>query len=260
LEDEEKAQILLLYPELQQYLRRFISGDDILNNVTRWCLWLKGADLRLIKNKKDIQARLDKVREFRLQSTRAGTKKMADFPYLFAEERQPRENFLIIPKVSSEKRKYIPIAYLTHDYIVSDKTFVLPQTTLFHFGILTSLMHNTWMRYTCGRMKSDYSYSNTIVYNNYPWPDQISAKQRKAVEEAAQTVLDARVMFPESSLADLYDPNTMPPVLVKAHQQLDKAVDHCYRPQPFTSEAKRIEFLFTLYEKYNLELLGARNV
>jgi hypothetical protein len=260
LEDEEKAQILLLYPELQQYLRRFISGDDILNNVTRWCLWLKGADLRLIKNKKDIQARLDKVREFRLQSTRAGTKKMADFPYLFAEERQPRENFLIIPKVSSEKRKYIPIAYLTHDYIVSDKTFVLPQTTLFHFGILTSLMHNTWMRYTCGRMKSDYSYSNTIVYNNYPWPDQISAKQRKAVEEAAQAVLDARLEFPESSLADLYDPNTMPPVLVKAHQQLDKAVDHCYRPQPFTSEAKRIEFLFTLYEKYNLELLGARNV
>ncbi|MCA6514585.1 MAG: class I SAM-dependent DNA methyltransferase, partial [Chitinophagaceae bacterium] len=115
-------------------------------------------------------------------------------------------------------------------------------------------MHNTWMRYTCGRMKSDYSYSNTIVYNNYPWPEAPSDKQKQTVEEAAQAVLDARAQFPESSLADLYDPNTMPPVLVKAHQQLDKAVDLCYRPQPFTSEAKRIEYLFELYEKYTCGL------
>jgi len=121
---------------------------------------------------------------------------------------------------------------------------------MLHFGILTSMMHNTWMRYTCGRMKSDYSYSNTIVYNNYPWPEAPSEKQKLVVETAAQAVLDVRAQFPDSSLADLYDPNTMPPALVKAHQQLDKAVDNCYRPQPFISEAKRIEYLFELYEKY----------
>lgn len=250
MDNEEKLKLCTLYPVLEKYIRRFISGDDILNNVVRWCLWFKNADLREIRDIREIKEKIQKVREFRSQSTRAGTKKMADFPYLFAEERQSTKNFLLIPKVSSERRKYIPIVYLTSDYIVSDKTFVIPDTTLFHFGMLTSLMHNTWMRYTCGRMKSDYSYSNTIVYNNYPWPEAPSDKQKQAVEEAAQGVLDARAQFPESSLADLYDPNTMPPVLVKAHQQLDKAVDLCYRPQPFTSEAKRIEYLFELYEKY----------
>ena len=186
---------------------------------------------------------------------------MAELPYLFAEERQPEKDFLLIPKVSSENRKYIPIAYLTKDFIVSDKTFVVPETSQYHFGILTSLMHNTWMRYTCGRMKSDYSYSNTIVYNNFPWPESPTDKQKEAVEKAAQAVLDARAVFqtPPSggrgaSLADLYDPNTMPPVLAKAHQQLDKAVDLCYRPQPFINETKRIEFLFELYDRYTAGL------
>jgi hypothetical protein len=130
----------------------------------------------------------------------------------------------------------------------------------FHFGVLTNEMHMIWVRYTCGSLESRFRYSKDIVYNNYPWPETPTDKHALAVEVAAQAVLGARAEFTDSSLADLYDPNTMPPVLVKAHQQLDKAVDHCYRPQPFTSEAKRIEFLFTLYEKYNLELLGARNV
>lgn len=175
---------------------------------------------------------------------------MADFPYLFAEERQPDEDFLIIPKVSSENRKFIPIAYLTKDFIVSDKTFVIPHATIFHFGILNSSMHMTWMRNTCGRLESRYSYSNTIVYNNFPWPKNPTEKQKQAVEAAAQHVLDVRAKFPDASLADLYDPNTMPPELVKAHQALDKAVDLCYRPQPFINETKRIEFLFELYDQY----------
>jgi hypothetical protein len=179
---------------------------------------------------------------------------MADFPYLFAEERQPEKDFLIIPKVSSENRKYIPIAYLSKEHIVSDKTFIIPDTTSYHFGILTSVMHMTWMRYTCGRLESRYSYSNTIVYNNFPWPENPTDKQKEAVEKAAQAVLDARAQFPDSSLADLYDPNTMPPALVKAHQQLDKAADLCYRPQPFVNETKRIEYLFELYDKYTAGL------
>ena len=132
----------------------------------------------------------------------------------------------------------------------------MPNATAFSFGILQSDMHMSWMRHVCGRMKSDYIYSNTIVYNNYPWPESPTDKQKEVVEKAAQAVLDARAQFPESSLADLYDPNTMPPLLVKAHQALDKAVDLCYRPQPFVSETKRIEFLFELYDKYTAGLFA----
>lgn len=250
----EKLELLKKYPNTIKYFKRFISGDDFINNNIRWCIWLKNVDPKEIRLIPEFKDKFELVRKFRLDSTRLGTKKMADLPYLFAEERQPKEDFLLIPKVSSENRKYIPIAYLTKDYIVSDKTFIIPNTELFHFGILTSQMHNVWMRYTCGRLKSDYSYSNTIVYNNFPWPENPTDKQKETVEKAAQAVLDARAQFPESSLADLYDPNTMQPVLVKAHQALDKAVDLCYRPQPFPNEAKRIEFLFELYDKYTAGL------
>lgn len=250
LSDEEKDALQIAEPQSKNYLKRFVSGDDFINNVRRWCIWLKDVNPSEFRNIAAFQARFKAVKEFRESSSRLGTKKMAVLPYLFAEERQPEFDFLLIPKVSSENRKYIPIAYLTKDFIISDKTFVVPHTSLFQFGILTSLMHMTWTRYTCGRLESRYSYSNTIVYNNFPWPESPSEKQVKTVEEAAQKVLDTRAQFPGSSLADLYDPNTMPPALVKAHQALDKAVDLCYRPQPFTSETKRIEFLFELYDKY----------
>jgi hypothetical protein len=142
------------------------------------------------------------------------------------------------------------MGFFTKESIVSDTCMSLPGASLFDLGVLSSTMHMTWVRYTCGRLKSDYRYSKDIVYNNYPWPETPSDKQKQLVEEAAKIVLDAREQFPDSSLADLYDPNTMPPVLVKAHQALDKAVDQCYRPQLFTSEAKRIEYLFELYGKY----------
>jgi len=254
LDDEEKSQLVKNNPLIENFFKRFISGDDFINNVTRWCIWLKNISPNEFRSVQDFQDRFKSVKEFREKSTRAGTKKMADLPFLFAEERQPDHDFLIIPKVSSENRKYIPIAYLTKDFIVSDKTFVVPDTTNYHFGILTSLMHNTWMRYTCGRLESRYSYSNTIVYNNFPWPENPTDKQKETVEKAAQAVLDARADFPESSLADLYDPNTMPPALVKAHQTLDKAVDLCYRQQPFPNETKRIEYLFELYDKYTAGL------
>ena len=142
------------------------------------------------------------------------------------------------------------MGFMTKGDILNNSCFSIPDATPYEFGIITSLMHMVWVKYTCGRIKSDFRYSNTLVYNNYPWPENPSEKQKQAVEEAAQAVLDARAQFLDSSLADLYDPNTMPPVLVKAHQQLDNAVDLCYRPQPFPSEAKRIEYLFELYEKY----------
>ncbi len=250
LNQEEREHLLKLYPDCEPYLKRFYMGRELINNLKRYCLWLKEASPAQIKSWPEIYQRVQNVKTFRSASNRTHTKKAAAYPSIFGEERQPKDDYLAIPKVSSENRLYIPIAFLTKDDICGNMVFNMPGATIYHFGHLTSLMHNTWMRYTCGRMKSDYSYSNTIVYNNYPWPETPSDKQKHSVEEAAQSVLDARAQFPDSSLADLYDPNIMPPVLVKAHQQLDKAVDQCYRSQPFTSEAKRIEYLFELYEKY----------
>lgn len=258
LSKAEKEELCLKYPDSTHLFKRFISGDDFINNVERWCIWLKSIAPNDFRHIPEFQEKFKQVRSFRENSTRSGTKKMADFSYLFAEERQPQKDFVLIPKVSSENRKYIPIAHLTKDFIISDKTFVVPDASPFLFGVLTSLMHMTWMRYTCGRLKSDYSYSNTIVYNNYPFPQSPTDAQKQKVEAAAQAVLDARANYPGSSLADLYDPVTMPPDLVKAHQALDKAVDLCYRPQAFTNELSRIEFLFGLYEQYSAPMFGNR--
>jgi hypothetical protein len=174
-------------------------------------------------------------------------------PYLFTQDRQPKTNYLAIPRHSSEERNYIPIGYLTPDIICGDALSIIPNASLYVFGILQSIMHNVWIRITCGRLENRLRYSSS-VYNNYPFPENPTERQKKAIEQAAQAVLDARASLPDSSLADLYKPNTMPPVLVKAHQQLDKAVDLCYRPQPFPNETKRIEFLFELYDKYTAGL------
>jgi hypothetical protein len=162
----------------------------------------------------------------------------------------PTNDYLVIPKVSSERRLYIPIGFESPNTLVSDLVFLTADSTFFHFGILSSLMHNAWMRTVCGRLKSDYRYSAGIVYNNFPWPENPSEKDKQSIEIAAQVVLDARAKFPDSSLADLYDPLTMPPILLKAHQQLDKAVDAAYGKKKFKTEAERVAFLFELYQKY----------
>ena len=146
------------------------------------------------------------------------------------------------------------MGFMIKDAILNNSCFSIPDAALYEYGVISSLMHMAWVKYTCGRLESRYRYSNTISYNNFPWPDSPTDKQKETVEKAAQAVLDARQQFPGNSLADLYDPNTMPPVLVKAHQALDKAVDLCYRPQGFINETKRIEFLFELYDKYTAGL------
>ncbi|WP_416438257.1 DNA methyltransferase [Phnomibacter sp. MR] len=256
LSENEMQELISANPEVKKWIRKFLMGREFLNNIPRYCLWLKDVNPNEWRNIKSIYNRVENVKAFRESSKRIQTKKAAAFPYLFGEERHPKNDYLAIPKVSSENRDYIPIGFLKNNVVCGDKLFNLPNANLYHFGIITSLMHNTWMRYTCGRLKSDYSYSNTIVYNNFPWPLSPTDKQKQAVEAAAQQVLDARAQFPEASLADLYDPNTMPPVLVKAHQALDKAVDLCYRPQPFTSETKRIEYLFELYDQYTAGLFA----
>jgi hypothetical protein len=250
LNEREKNELLLTEPETKPFIKIFLGSEEFINGLNRYCLWLKDVLPENYSHLKTIKERVRLVREYRLKSNRETTRKLADFPALFGENRQPNSDYLLIPGVSSENRKYIPIGFLPKEVIASDLARTVSNGNLFSFGILTSEMHMTWVRYVCGRLESRFRYSNTIVYNNFPWPENPTEKQKETVEKAVQKVLDTRLQFPGSSLADLYDPLTMPPALVKAHQELDKAVDLCYRPQPFPNETKRIEYLFDLYEKY----------
>ena len=252
--EDEKNEFLKNEPNASKYIKEFIGSDEYINNFKRYCLWLKDIEPSELRELKLVKERVEKVKTFRLQSAKEATRKTANTPTLFAELRQPISDYLLIPRVSSENRIYVPIGYLKPTTIISDRATALPNASLYTFGVITSIMHMSWMRFTCGRLESRFNYSNSIVFNNYPWPDNPNEKQIKAIETAAQKVLDARLQFPNSSLADLYDPLTMPPVLIKAHNELDKAVDLVYRSQPFTSEAKRMEFLFELYEKYMADL------
>jgi hypothetical protein len=246
---EEKELFLKKEASAESMFKKFLGAKEFINNKPKWCLWLKDIQPHILKNHPLVLERINKVKQFRENSPGKETQAYAKTPSLFRDLNNPN-SFIVIPRVSSENRRYIPNGFFNSDYIAGDTCMTVMDAGTFHFGVLTSEMHMSWVSYTCGRLESRYRYSKDIVYNNYPWPEAPTEKQKQAVEEAAQAVLDARSQFPESSLADLYDPNTMPPVLVKAHQQLDKAVDLCYRPQPFTSEAKRIEYLFELYEKY----------
>jgi N-6 DNA Methylase len=263
LSDEDRNALIQVQPEAAQWIKRFVMGNEFINNIPRWCLWLEGISPAALRAMPAVNKRIAAVKTFRQSSKRAKTQQMADYPSSFSEPRQPTTRYLAIPKVSSERRDFIPIAFLDADVVAGDKIFTMPGATLLHFGILTSTMHMAWVRKTCGRLKSDYSYSNTIVYNNYPWPTfkekpakvQTSTAQA-AIESAAQAVLDARAQFAGSSLADLYDPLTMPPALVKAHQKLDAAVDAAYAQdavhpgkKAYATDAERVAYLFELYQR-----------
>ncbi len=250
LSKTEKIKLLNDEPLLKPFIKRYGGAYEMLNNKWRYCLWLVNVSPNIIKQSKFVTDRITKCKLFREKSTTISVKSKSDTPSIFGDIRQPSSDYILIPRVSSHRRKYLPIGFISKETILADSSYGLPNATLFHFGILHSIMHNSWLRLVGGKLKSDYRYSNTIVYNNYPFPKNITDKQKERVEKAAQKVLDTRAEFPNSSLADLYDPITMPPSLVKAHNQLDKAVDLCYRPQAFTNERARIEFLFDLYSQY----------
>jgi hypothetical protein len=251
----EKEEFIKIEPQSAKWFRRWVGSDEFINNRERWCLWLGDCPPNELKQMPQALKRIEAVKKVRLESKSIPTQKLAQTPTRFHVENIPIKEYLIVPKVSSERRKYIPIGFSDSNTLSSDLLFVVSNSSLYHFGILTSEMHMTWVRYVCGRLKSDYRYSKDIVYNNYPFPENANDKQKQKVEIAAQAVLDTRAKYPDSSLADLYDPLTMPPDLVKAHQALDKAVDLCYRPQPFVSELNRIEYLFSLYESLSVPLL-----
>jgi hypothetical protein len=259
LSEEEKNELIKKEPLADKFIKKYVNAQEFLNNEFRYCLWLVDAKPDELKKLPEVMKRVELVKKFREASVAESTRNFQNHT-LFRQVTQPKSDYILIPSTTSERRKYIPFGFLSKDIILSNASFSIENTTLFHFGILMSSMHMTWVRTVCGRLKSDYRYSKDIVYNNYSWPENPNEKQIKAIETAAQKVLDARAEFPNSSLADLYDPLTMPPILVKAHNELDKAVDLAYRPQAFTSEAKRMEFLFELYEKYTADLFTKEKV
>jgi hypothetical protein len=232
-----------------------IGAEELINDKWRNCLWLKNANPSLLRSNLLLKERIEQVYNFRINSKGQSVKSKAKVPSLFGDIRQPSgSNYLLIPRHSSEKRKYIPIGFIDQSVILADSAYGLPNASLFHFGILTSEMHMAWVKSICGRLESRFRYSTNIVYNNFPWPETPTEKQFKIIKEKAQKVLDIRADYTNTSLADLYDPLTMPLPLMKAHNELDKAVDLAYRPQPFTGEANRMVFLFELYEKYTAGL------
>ncbi|KHJ39424.1 hypothetical protein PBAC_04100 [Pedobacter glucosidilyticus] len=252
--EEEKFEFITKAPASEKLFRKFIGGFEFINGINRYCIWLENLNPKDYIQIPQIKNRIERVKELRLQSNREATRKGAQTPALFGEIRQPSTDFLALPEVSSENRRYIPIDYVNKEVIASNKIYMIPNANMYVFGVMNSLLHMIWINNISGKLKSDISYSTGIVYNNFPWPENPSEKQIQQIEEKAQKVLDVRAEFPNNSLANLYNPLTMPPALVKAHNELDKAVDLAYRPQPFLSEAKRMEFLFELYEKYTADL------
>ncbi|MGD9639412.1 MAG: class I SAM-dependent DNA methyltransferase [Alphaproteobacteria bacterium] len=253
--EEEKKEFIKKEPKAKKYIKHFLSAKEFINGINRYCLWLVDATPQELKEMPLVMERINKIKNRRTNSTRKETKLLAEYPTKFGEIRQPQKEYILIPRHSSERRKYIPLGFFKPNFIVADSCACVPNANLYHFGILTSKMHMTWTQAVCGRLKSDYRYSNTIVYNNYPFPKEPTNKAVKKVEEKAQKILDVRKKYNDCSLATLYDPNFMPPDLVKAHNELDKAVDACYGFKKET-DLERISFLFELYEEYTCELLS----
>ena len=269
---EEKADFLKAEPAAAEFFRRWIGSEEFINGIERWCLWLGDCPAGKLHRMPHALARVEAVRSYRLSSKSAPTRKLARKPTRFHVENMPGSRYLVIPEVSSERRHYIPIGFLKPDVLCSNLVKLIPDATLYHFGVLSSGMHMAWVRQVCGRLESRYRYSAKLVYNNFPWPQPAAEKQKLAVEALAQKILDLRVALGDgrigflparkpnvtpATLAALYNPLSMPSELHKAHEQLDRAVEKCYRPEPFRSDRERVEYLFSLYEKLTAPLLPA---
>ncbi len=252
--ESETEAFVKLEPGSAQWFRPWYGSFEFINRKPRYFLFLKNCPPNELKNLPECLKRVEAVAKFRAESKRPVTRELAKTPREFAFENISETDFLLVPKVSSERRKYIPVGFMKADVLASDLVFVVPNATLYHFGVLTSSMHMAWTRYVCGRLKSDYRYSSSLVYNNFPWPDADAETQGK-IADAAQAVLDARVEFPTSSLADLYDPVATPPALTKAHEKLDRLVERAYRKAKFDSDADRVAFLFERYLELTKDLI-----
>jgi hypothetical protein len=250
LSEEEREMLIEAEPNAKKYIRRYYMGDDFINDIKRWCLWLADCPPSELKRMPLVLQRVERVRRMRMESRAASTRQKAGAPALFGQmgSMANGSDYLAVPKVSSERRDYIPMGFLGADTVPGDKLFVLPNASLYHFGVLTSSAHNAWARAVCGRLKSDYSYSSTIVYNNFPWPEA-GEKQKAEIERLARGILDAREMFPGASLADLYDPLTMPKELLGAHKALDRAVMKLYGFKKGAAEADMVAALMERHQR-----------
>ena len=250
---EERDELLQKEPETEKFVRQIYGATEYINNKARYCLWLVGASPAELRKSTFIMDRVEKVKQFRLSSTKAATQKSAETPTLFQEIRHPNSEYIIIPRHSSETRRYIPFGFVSPKIVVNDAVQIIPGAGLYHFGIMMSNVHMAWTRAVCGRIKSDYRYSKDVVYNNFPWPTP-TAEQKAKIEQTAQAILDARVLYPDSSLADLYDETTMPPELRRAHQMNDKAVMLAYGfSVRDMTESKCVAELMRMYQKLTEE-------
>lgn len=244
--DEERRSFISQQPLADSWIKKYVGAREFINSTYRWCLWLVGVSPAAIRQSPMTMQRVEDVRKFRLDSKADATRKFADTPTLFCQIAQPDSDYLLVPAVSSEKRTYIPIGFMDKDIIASNLVQIIPGAGLYHFGVLTSSIHMAWMRTVAGRLESRYRYSKDIVYNNFPWPDA-DDRQRAEIERAAQAVLDARGLYPDSSLADLYDPLTMPPELRKAHRACDRSVARAYGFSDAMTEADIVGALIKMY-------------
>ena len=246
---DERDELLRIEPQAERWIRRILGADEFLNAKERWCLWLLDASEDELLAMPAVMKRISAIRQLRLKAGHPAALKMAEKPHVFMQVSQPTSgDYILVPRVSSERRPYIPMGFLNADVISSDRNFILPNGTLYQFGILSSMIHNDWMRLVAMRMKSDYSYGNKVVYNTFPWPT-VTANQRKEIERLAEEVELVREDYPGKTLAELYDPDIMPAGLLEAHQALDRAVDRLYRDRPFKDAAERVSHLLGLYEK-----------
>lgn len=252
--EEDKEYLEKNEPLSVKWIRPYWGADEFLNNKKRWCLWLVGADPTEINRCPTVKKRIQAVKQSRENSKAPATRKFALTPSIFCQIAQPDSDYLLIPRVSSEKREYLPVGFMHSDVIASDLVYLVPDAELFHFGVISSHMHMAWMRRVCGRLKSDYRYSKDIVYNDFPWPNTTEAQKVK-IAEAVKDILAIRGKYSNSSIGDLYDPALMPPDLLKAHQKLDGIVDHCYRATPFEDDECRVAYLMELYA----ELISKRS-
>jgi hypothetical protein len=249
LTPEERDELIKTDPLSEKWIKPYIGAEEFLKNKKRYCLWLVGAEPSELKKCTNVMKRVEFVRDTRLNSKAAGTRKFAATPTLFCQIAQPDTDYIIVPKTSSGKRRYIPLGFMDKNTIASDLVFLIPNAGLYEFGVLMSNVHNSWMRLVAGRLKSDYRYAKDIVYNNFPWCTPTD-EQRSHIEKTAQGILDARALYPTSSLADLYDPLTMPPELQKAHTANDKAVMQAYGFSiKDTTEADCVAALMKMYQE-----------
>lgn len=252
--DEEMKDFIKNEPNAKKFIYPLISAREFLHGEKRWCLWLKDANPNEIRKLPLVEERIRKVREYRKASKRPGTIKLADQPYLFGEIRQPDSDYIFIPLTTSETRKYIPIDFITKDNIVNNTCSVIASSDLFYFGMLMSSMHMVWVNSVCGRLEGRYRYSNNLVYNNFPWPENIDKKQKELIKKSSKEVLDCRQKYSSSSLADLYDPLAMPKDLLNAHKKLDQMVERAYGVKKSNLDLEKLLLLFDLYSKYTKDL------